>query len=68
MDKIALINQISGDVHYLEGEYETKKLWGSNPDGDVAFSSLMEWLGNEDNIYLLEHMIKVLKDIKRLSP
>ena len=68
MDKIALINQISNDVNYLEGEYENKKLWGSRPDGDVKFSSMMEWLGNDDNIDLLEHMIKVSKDIKRLSP
>ena len=68
MKKIALINEISSDLKYLEGEYRTKKLWGSRPDGDVKFSNLMEWLSDDDNIDLLEHMIKVSKDIKQLSP
>ena len=64
-DKLAKISKINDDVKYLKDEYEKVKMWGDSPDGDLKFESLMEWLSNEDNIYMIEHMIKVSKDIKR---
>lgn len=68
MDKIDSIKRISDDVEYLRVEYDCVKIWGSNPNGDVGFNKPMEWLGEGDNIELIEHMIKVSRDIKRLSP
>ena len=67
MKDIDLIKRISGNIEYLKDEYESKKLWGSRHDGDVKFNSLMEWLSDEDNILLLESMIEVSKDIKKLK-
>ena len=67
MKDIDLIKQINNSIEYLNGEYESKKLWGSRPDGDVKFGSLMEWLGDEDNMLLLKGMIEVSKDIKKLK-
>lgn len=66
-DKLAKISKINDDVKYLKDEYEKVKMWGDNLDGDLKFESLMEWLSYEDNIYMIEHMIKVSKDIKALS-
>ena len=60
-DKIKIIKRLSQDAEYLRNEYETIKLWGSCPDGDVKFDKLMEWLVKND--YLVEHMIKVSKEI-----
>ena len=60
-DKIKIIKRLSQDADYLRNEYETIKLWGSCPDGDVKFDKLMEWLVKND--YLVEHMIKVSKEI-----
>jgi len=65
-DKISKIKKIAADTDYLSDEYEKVKLWGSCPDGDLKFESLMEWLSNEDNIYMIEHMIKVSKEIKSI--
>ena len=65
-DKISKIKKIAADTDYLKDEYEKVKLWGSCPDGDLKFESLMEWLSSEDNIYMIEHMIKVSKEIKEI--
>ena len=66
-DKISKMKKIVADTDYLRDEYEKVKLWGSNPDGDLKFESLMEWLDKEDNIYMIEHMIKVSKEINILT-
>ena len=60
-DKIKIIKRLSQDAESLRNEYETIKLYGSCPDGDVKFDKLMEWLVKND--YLVEHMIKVSKEI-----
>ena len=60
-DKIKIIKRLSQEAEYLRNEYETIKLCGSCPDGDVTFDKLMEWLVKND--YLVEHMIKVGKEI-----
>ena len=65
-DKIKKISKVSDDIKYLEGEYENVKMWGDCPDGDLKFEKLMEWLSNDDNVYMIEHMIKVSKDIKAI--
>ena len=64
--KISKMKKIVADTDYLKDQYETVKLWGKCPDGDVEFESLMEWLSNEDNIYMIEFMIKVSKEIKEI--
>lgn len=64
-DKIKLISSLDSDLKYLSEEYDRVKLWGDNPDGDVKFERLMEWL--HENKHAVEHMIKVGDDIKRLS-
>lgn len=67
-DKIKALNKLNCDLDYLRDEYETIRLWGSCPDGDVKFDKFMEWLG--DNDYLVEYMIKVavkLKDIQGIK-
>ena len=40
---------------------------GCVPDGEVRFEKLMEWLSEDGNEYLIEHMIIVNKDIKSLE-
>lgn len=64
-DKIKLISSIDGDLAFLREEYEKTKLWGSCPDGDVKFETVMEWLSK--NKHAVEHMIKVGDNIKQLS-
>lgn len=66
-DKISKIKKIAADTDYLKDEYEKVKMWGCCPDGDVKFESLMGWLSNNDNIYMIEHMIKVSKEIQQLT-
>ena len=65
-DKISKMKKIVTDTDYLKGEYEAVKLWGSCPDGDLKFEKLMEWLSIDDNIYMIEYMIKVSKEIKEI--
>jgi len=63
-DKIKIIKRLSQDAESLRNEYETIKLYGSCPDGDVKFDKLMEWLA--ENYYLVDHMIKVGKEINSI--
>ena len=63
-DKLKNISKVNDDIKYLKDEYEKVKMWGSNPDGDLKFEVLMDWLDNEDNVYMVEHMIKTIKIIK----
>lgn len=62
--KIEAIQKINDDCDYLRGEYDLIKLWGSCPDGDVKFDSLIEWLA--ENADVVEHMISTSKKIKEL--
>ncbi len=66
VDKISKMKSIVSDIDYLKGEYEVVKLWGCCPDGDLKFEMLMEWLAIDDNVYIIEHMIKVSKEIKEI--
>ena len=66
-DKIFKMKKIVTDTDYLRDEYEKVKMWGACPDGDLTFESLMEWLSNDDNVYMMEHMIKVSKEIQLLT-
>ena len=66
-DKISKMKKIVADTDYLKDEYEKVKMWGDCPDGDLKFEKLMEWLSNDDNVYMMEFMIKVNKEIKQLT-
>ncbi len=63
-DKIKRMKTLVQDSDYLRGEYESIKLWGDCPDGDVKFERLMVWL--EENEHIVTHMIKVSKEIKEI--
>lgn len=64
--KLDLIKKINGNLDYIKDEYEKARLWSSPPDGDVKFESLIDWLSNEDNEYLVQEMIKLAKDLKKV--
>jgi len=66
-DKISKMKKIVADTDYLKDEYEKVKMWGDCPDGDLKFEKLMEWLSNDDNVYMMEFMIKVSKEIQPLT-
>jgi len=63
-DKISKMKNAIKETDYLRDEYNSIKLWGDNPDGDVKFEKLMEWLAEND--YIVEYMLKVSKDIKAI--
>ena len=63
-DKMKKISKVESDLKYLRGEYKDIVLWGSAPDGDVKFDSLMEWFGkNEDTVDYMLKTAKALNDI-----
>lgn len=66
-DKISKMKKIVADTDYLKDEYEKVKMWGDCPDGDLKFEKLMEWLSNDVNVYMMEFMIKVSKEIQLLT-
>jgi hypothetical protein len=66
-DKISKMKKIVADTDYLKDEYGKVKMWGECPDGDLKFEKLMEWLSSEDNVYMMEFMIKVSKEINQLT-
>jgi hypothetical protein len=66
-DKISKMKKIVADTDYLKDEYEKVKMWGDCPNGDLKFEKLMEWLSNNDNVYMIEFMIKVSKEINQLT-
>tara|TARA_R110000764_G_scaffold154316_1_gene242229 strand:+ start:348 stop:560 length:213 start_codon:yes stop_codon:yes gene_type:complete len=66
-DKINKISKINDDLNYLKDEYKLVQMSGCVPDGEVRFEKLMEWLSEDGNEYLIEHMIIVNKDIKSLE-
>jgi len=66
-DKISKMKKIVADTDYLKDEYEKVKMWGGCPDGDLKFEKLMEWLSNDVNVYMMEFMIKVSKEIQLLT-
>ena len=67
IDKINKISKINDDLNYLRGEYKLVQMSGCVPDFELRFEKLMEWLSEDGNDYLIEHMIKVNKDIKSLE-
>jgi len=63
-EKMEKISKIESDLKYLRGEYKNITLWGSAPDGDVKFDSLIEWLAkNEDTVDFMLKTAKALNDI-----
>ena len=66
-DKINKISKINDDLNYLKDEYKLVQMSGCAPDGELRFEKLMEWLSKDDNDFLIEHMMKAVKDIKSLE-
>ena len=67
-DKLKKITKVNNDAEYLRGEYESIKLWGSSPNGDIEFPTLLEWV--TENKHVVEHMIAVgelVKDIDKAT-
>jgi hypothetical protein len=63
-DKMEKISKVESDLKYLRDEYKNIALWGSAPDGDVKFDSLIEWLANnEDTVDFMLKTAKALNDI-----
>ena len=62
--KITKMKKIVDDCDYLKGEYESIKLWGDCPDGDVKFDKIMLWLA--ENEHIVAHMIKVSKEVQEI--
>jgi hypothetical protein len=60
-EKIEKIRKVESDLKYLQGEYEQSILWGSAPDGDVKFYSLIEWLAK--NEYMIDFMLKTAREL-----
>lgn len=60
------ITKLSDDLKYLKDEFESQnKLWGSCPDGYVALDTMIEYC--KENDYLLEHIIKVAKQVNSIE-
>ena len=66
VDKINKISKINEAIDYLMGEYKLVQMSAYVPDGELRFEKLMEWLSNEHNAFLVEDMIKTVKEIKAL--
>ena len=64
--KINKIMKIADDLKYLSEEYGANPIWASR-DGDVEFSSLVEYLEKDDNVYMIEHIIKVVKYMRTIG-
>lgn len=63
-EKMEKIRKLENNLKYLRGEYSNITLWGSAPDGDVKFDSLIEWLAkNEDTVDFMLKTAKELNDI-----
>ena len=60
-EKIEKISKIESDLKYLRSEYKNITLWGSAPDGDVKFDSLIEWLAK--NEHTVDFMLKTAKSL-----
>ena len=64
--KINKIMKIADDLKYLSEEYGSNPI-RANRDGDVEFSSLVEYLEKDDNVYMIEHIIKVVKYMRTIG-
>ena len=64
--KIDKISKINDDLNYLRDEYKLVQMSGCAPDGELRFEKLMEWLSKDHNDFLIEHMMKAVKEIKAL--
>jgi len=63
-EKMEKISRVESDLKYLRDEYKSIALWGSSPDGDVRFETLIEWLAeNGDTVDLMLKTAKALNDI-----
>lgn len=61
MDKIKKIIQLADDLKYLKDEFEINHPLYANRDGYVTLDKLIEYC--KENDYLLEHIIKVSKEV-----
>jgi len=65
-DKVKKIMQLAEDLKYLKDEFEVNnRLYGSCPDGYVTLDKFIEYC--KDNDYLLEHIIKVSKEVNNVN-
>ena len=59
------IIKLAADLTYLKEELEGEnKLWGKCPDGYVTLDTLIKYC--KDNDYLLEHIIKVAREVNKV--
>ncbi len=64
MSKSSEIIKLADDLKYLKDELEVNnKLWSAAPDGYVTLDGLIKYC--KDNDYLLEHIIKVAKQVNK---
>ena len=63
-DKIPKIRKLDSDLAYLQDEYANIRLYGSAPDCDVHFDTMIEWLAkNKDTV---RFMIDTAEAIEKL--
>ena len=65
-EKATLISKTNDYLSYLREEYNRCVLWGSDPDGDVKFEQLIDWLSKDQNSYNMDHLIKVIRDMEKI--
>tara|TARA_R100001143_G_scaffold39707_1_gene36298 strand:- start:238 stop:435 length:198 start_codon:yes stop_codon:yes gene_type:complete len=63
-EKIKKISKIENDLNYLRGEYKNIVLWGTIPDGDVSFESLIEWFANNEDV--AKFMLDTAKELNEI--
>lgn len=64
--RVNKIVSLADDLKYLHQEYLEKKI-NANRDGEVEFNSLVEYLSNEDNASMVEHLIKVARFMNKMG-
>lgn len=61
--KMQMIGQIESNLTLLNEDYKKRPLWGSAPDGDVSFGSLIHWLAENENLDIIVNTVKDLNKI-----
>ena len=63
-EKMAQISKVENDLKYLREEYANNILWGSAPDGNVKFETLIEWLA--ENEHTVAYMLTTSMALKAI--
>jgi hypothetical protein len=58
--------KVADELKYLSDEYGSSPIFGS-ADGDVKFSTLFDYLSDEDNQRMVEHLIKTIKEVEAVT-